>query len=561
MPPLNKEKWKSMQLIIYSALVITISATPWVNSDALIIPKIIILSCIAAYLFPDLIRNHKLLVKNKILRLQIVLSSLFILQMVMVMVISDAPFEQEFYGKTGRGLGFLTYFSLFIIMVFVSIKIRIIELSKIAFGLLISCCLSSLYSVAQFYGFDFFDWRTQTNGIIGTIGNPNFQSSFVAIAFVPSIVFIWSKQYRIFFASIVSAILLFTLYITESTQGYIALVSSVVVFLLIHFWYRQQNMIFKILTVSSFFMAIVAVLGMLNRGPLSYYLYKVSVRSRGEMWQTASAMIRDNPVFGVGLDSFGDYSLRYRSAKTASGIDEYIDNCHNFILQFAATGGIGLAILYIGIISLALYSFIKLQRKIGKFDKSLAAIFAGWVSFQLQSVISPAAIPTLIWNFIFCGALIGLSKEINLGANTPISTKSNKSGLHGKPVPKIGIKPLNILGLLMTLIFTYPLFYADKISREANLKKDAILAVKAAKTFPESIVRYNRLGVDLYESRLYDLSLEIGRSAVKFNPNAYQTWVLILVNPSASISERTIAKENLIRIDPFNRIIADYVIQ
>ena len=55
-----------MQLIIYSALVITISATPWVNSDALIIPKIIILSCIAAYLFPDLIRNHKLLVKNKI---------------------------------------------------------------------------------------------------------------------------------------------------------------------------------------------------------------------------------------------------------------------------------------------------------------------------------------------------------------------------------------------------------------------------------------------------------------------------------------------------------------
>jgi O-antigen ligase len=550
-----------MQLIIYSALVITISTTPWVNSDALIIPKIIILSCIAAYIFPDLIRNHKLLVKNKILRLQIVLSSLFILQMIMVMVISDAPFEQEFYGKTGRGLGFLTYFSLFIIMVFVSIKIRIIELSKIAFGLMVSCCLSSLYSMAQFYGFDFFDWRTQTNGIIGTIGNPNFQSSFVAIAFLPSIVFIWSKQYRIFLTTIVFGILLFTLYITQSTQGYIALASSMIVFLLIHLWYSQQKILFKVLTVSSFFMAIVAISGMLNRGPLSYYLYKVSVQSRGEMWQTASAIIRDNPMFGVGLDSLGDYSLKYRSAKTASGIDEYIDNGHNFILQFAATGGIGLAVLYIGITSLALYSFIKLQRKIGKFDKFLAAIFAGWVSFQLQSLISPAAIPTLIWNFIFCGALIGLSAEINLDANAPINTKSNKSGLHGKPVSKIGTKSLNILGLVLTLILTYPLFYADKISREANLKKDAILAVKAAKTFPESIVRYNRLGVDLYESRLYDLSLEIGRSAVKFNPNAYQTWILILVNPSASILERTIAKENLIRIDPFNRIIANYVIQ
>lgn len=550
-----------MQVVIYSALLITISATPWVNSDALIIPKVIILSCLAAYLIPELIKDKKSLVKNKILRLQNILSLLFVFQMILVIAISDAPFEQEVYGKTGRGLGFLTYFSLLIVMIYTSLRIKISDLSKIAFGIMISCILSSLYSVAQFYGFDFFDWRTQTNGIIGTIGNPNFQSSFVAIAFVPSIIYVWSKQYRVFLVTFVSGILIFTLYITESTQGYIALASSVIVFLLIHLWYRQQKMLFKVLSVSSFFMAIVAILGMLNMGPLSYYLYKVSVRSRGEMWQTANAIIKDNPIFGVGIDSLGDYSLRYRSAKTASGIDEYIDNCHNFILQFAATGGIGLAILYVGITTLALYSFIKLQRKIGRFDKLLAAIFAGWVSFQLQSVISPAAIPTLIWNFIFCGALIGLSKEINLETSTPINIRSNKNGLNGKTTSKIDIKYLNLFVLLLALILTYPLFYADKISREANVKRDASLAVKAAKTFPESIVRYNRLGADLYESGLFGLSLEIGRSAVIFNPNAYQTWILILVNPSASIEERTVAKENLIRIDPFNKIIADYVIQ
>jgi len=550
-----------MQLVIYGALFITISATPWVNSDALIIPKVIILSCLAAYLIPDLLRNHKLLVISKILNLQILFSLLFILQMIAVMVISDAPFEQEFYGKTGRGLGFLTYFSLFIIMIFVSLKIRIIELSKIAFGLMISCCLSSLYSVAQFYGFDFFNWRTQTNGIIGTIGNPNFQSSFVAIAFVPSIVYIWSKQYRIFLTTIVSGILLFTLYITQSTQGYIALASSVTVFLLIYLWYKQQKILFRLLTVSSIFMGTIAIAGMLNKGPLSYYLYKVSVRSRGEMWQTAIAVIRDNPIFGVGIDSLGDYSLRYRSAKTVGGIDEYIDNSHNFILQFAATGGIGLAILYIGITVLALYSFIKLQRKIGRFDKFLAAVFAGWVSFQLQSVISPAAIPTLIWNFIFCGALIGLSKEISFDVDSSINTKSNKSSSIRDTEPKINVKFLNIFGLILVLVITYPLFYADKISREANVKRDANLAVRAAKTFPESIVRYNRLGADLYESGLFELSLEIGRSAVIFNPNAYQTWILILVNPSASKEERSTAKDNLMRIDPYNKLISDYVIQ
>jgi len=550
-----------MQVVIFGALLTTISATPWINTDALIIPKIIILSCLAAYIFSDLIKNRKSLVNNLVLKLQIIFSFLFSIQMILVMMFSKAPFEQEFYGKTGRGLGFITYFSLLIIMIFVSQKIQITELSKIAFGLLLSCCLSSLYSVSQFYGFDFFNWRTQTNGIIGTIGNPNFQSSFVAIAFIPSIIYVWSTPYRLILTTVVSGVLLFTLYITESTQGYIALVSSVIVFLLIYLWHKPQKLLFKLVTFTSILMGTIAIAGMLNKGPLSYYLYKVSVRSRGEMWQTAYAIIRDNPLFGVGLDSLGDYSLRYRSAKTVSGIDEYIDNCHNFILQFAATGGLVLAILYIGITALSLYCFIKLQRKIGRFDKFLAAIFAGWVSFQLQSIISPAAIPTLIWNFIFCGALIGLSKETTLDLDSSIDPRSSKSSSVRSTKPKVNVKFLNIFGLILALAITYPLFYADKITREANVKKDANLAVKAAKTFPESIVRYNRLGADLFESGLYELSLEIGRSAVIFNPNAYQTWILILVNPSASKEERSAAKDNLMIIDPYNELISDYVIQ
>jgi hypothetical protein len=116
------------------------------------------------------------------------------------------------------------------------------------------------------------------------------------------------------------------------------------------------------------------------------------------------------------------------------------------------------------------------------------------------------------------------------------------------------------LGIL-SLILTYPLFKADKMARDANTQRDALLAVKAAKLYPESVVRYNLLGTDLYQSKLFDLSLEIGRSAVKFNPNSYQTWILILVNSNASIDERITAKNNLLRIDPFNRIIQEYPLE
>lgn len=118
----------------------------------------------------------------------------------------------------------------------------------------------------------------------------------------------------------------------------------------------------------SFVSTVIAILGMLNKGPLSYYLYKISIQSRGEMWQTTVNLIKDNPWTGVGIDSLGDYSLRYRDAKIANGIAEYIDNAHNFFLQFAATGGIPLSILYVGILAITFISIVRVQKSIGKFN-------------------------------------------------------------------------------------------------------------------------------------------------------------------------------------------------
>jgi 4-amino-4-deoxy-L-arabinose transferase-like glycosyltransferase len=326
-------------------------------------------------------------------------------------------------------------------------------------------------------------------------------------------------------------------------------------------WYRNKKIHFNLVLGFVLIAGIFGVLGMLNRGPLSYYLYKLSVRSRGEMWQTATEMIKDNAWLGVGIDSLGDFSLMYRNEKTANGIAEYIDNCHNFFLQFAATGGLPLALIYVGIVGLTLIGFIKVQNRIGKFDANLAALFAAWISFQLQSIISPAAIPTLVWNFIICGAVIGMNSKLNSEIRTEVqnlteSHKKRKSQPKKSTISMVGFT----LGIL-SLILTYPLFKADKMARDANTQRDALLAVKAAKLYPESVVRYNLLGTDLYQSKLFDLSLEIGRSAVKFNPNSYQTWILILVNSNASIDERITAKNNLLRIDPFNRIIQEYPLE
>lgn len=544
-----------MKILTYGSIIVTLVATPWVSSDALIIPKIIMLACLGSFFLPQLISNSKVFFLDVKLKLLLIFSTLFLIQMIITVLISKAPFEQELFGRTGRGLGFITYFSLVVLLLFTAVKIDFSDISKISQGLLISCLFSSIYSIFQFFGLDFFDWNTRTNGVIGTIGNPNFQSSFVSIAFIPSLVYLWERKQRWILIVVVTFVLIFTLYICESTQGYIALLASIITYILIYIWYHKSRLIFNLISLSTVAIGITTIAGMLNHGPLSYYLYKVSVRSRGEMWQTAAAVIRDNPWFGIGLDSLGDYSLMYRNKKTAAGINEYMDNSHNFFLQFASTGGVLLAVYYLGIIVLSLYCFFSIQKHEEKYNKKIAALFAAWVSFQLQSFISPAAIPTLLWNFIFCGALIGLSVSLKLNRNSPKDVKASGLKINNKSSTNL----LSLTSVALALALTYPLFNADKLARRANINRDALLAVKAAQMYPESVVRYNLLGADLYLAGLNDFALEIAKSAVKFNPNSYQTWVLILVNPNATDAERLKARDELVKIDPLNEAIKTYI--
>ena len=71
-------------------------------------------------------------------------------------------------------------------------------------------------------------------------------------------------------------------------------------------------------------------------------------------------------------------------------------------------------------------------------------------------------------------------------------------------------------------------------------------------SYPQSSIRYARIGQELIKSNLPIPALELARAAVKFNPNAISAWALLIVNNSATLEERKKAKNEILRLDPFN---------
>ena len=527
-------------LVVLISVTTTLSLTSWMNVDALVIPKVIIVFCSAMFLFPLVLFNVRFFFTHLRLRILFFLFFCMLIQMIIVMFISSAPIEQQIFGKTGRGLGFLTEISILIITL---ITIRYVELKNLHYlvnGLVFSVCISSVYSIFQSFGLDLFAWYSRTNGIIGTLGNPNFQSAIAAISIVPASTYIWQKGFKPKFLSFITCLtLIYTIYICQSSQGYIVATLTILVSLLLYLWYRSR-VFFYITSISAVIAGFISLAGMLNMGPLKGFLYKQSVSSRGEFFRTAVYGANDNPFFGVGLDSFGDFSQFYKSAKDYAGINEFTDSAHNYFLQYAVTGGYPLAVFYLSLTLLTLASFIFLQKKLGKFDIKVAAIFSTWVGFQAQSLISPGTIPLILWGSIIGGSIIGLSV---LSSQDKYIQSQNQISL---------FKPFGYLLLFLGLLISYPYFNVDRLQLKSLNTQDATLALKSAQAYPESVLRYSRIGVKLLESGLPNQALEVGRAAVKFNPNAVSAWALILANSTAPIEERKKAQQEILRLDPFN---------
>lgn len=529
---------------------ISIVTSPWTTYDPINPPKLVLLGICGFSCLAYLILNRR---KIKLDRFLLILSSIFVFQALISMFFSDGSVTEGFFGHYGRYFGFFTWTMLFVLMIYMSIAEKFEFFIKV---FLFVGSISLLYSILQYFGKDPAPWQNDFNPILGFLGNPNFQSSFLGLFFI-SLCGVLIQKYRNKTSSIillcVLAILAFLIVISGSIQGVFVAIVGILSLILYFFFAKKYNKIFWSLVFIGSISSILFGAAIVGVGPLVSLLYKGSLVFRGDYWLAAFSMSKANWFTGVGPDQFGTWYRFYRHEESVTRINADVasNSAHNGYLDFAANLGILTLIVYLLLLMYALVviaRFIKSQPKIDWTHASLVAVFLG---FQAQFLISPNQLGLVIWGWIFLGAIFGYRvAEVIDGSS--VLKKRQRIVRSFKDKPQISpVTPL-LIGAIAGLVVTGPIFYANMQFRSALLKADAVKIISAVNIWPRNEELFNYTANILFVNNLQKIGYDVTNSGLKEFPNSYYLWRQKAAYRYLTDSERREVVEQLHRLDPFN---------
>ena len=464
---------------------------------------------------------------------------------------------QQLFGIYGRNTGLITYCGLaaaLLAAVFAS-NHRFLKRCWKAF--FIAGGFSIGYGVMQVLQIDPLPWAYIYSRISGFLGNPDFQSSFVGLMSAAAVAQVLNNKYSLAKKSgliVFSFTGLLVAYKSGSQQGPLVFMIGVAVVAFIFIRTKHSKYFFAsyvgFLTVG--FIAV--VLGSLNKGPLAELLYRGSVAARGDYWRAALKMTREHPVFGVGMDGYGDWYRRSRDsvAIARSGATTLADAAHNVFLDISASGGIPFILIYLAITGLVIVSLWKVVARAKTFDPYFASVAAVWIGYQAQSVVSINQIGLAVWGWILSGTIIGYeihTREV-VEDEKPAKVKKEKSIGDSKVSSntKVSIAISLVVGLLLG---TSPLIASARF--KATTESDTVEEVIAgAYIFPLSRDRMTLVGIVLRDNKVEVEALPILLRASQEFPDSFETWEALASLTNATPAQVADANAQMKRLDPLN---------
>jgi hypothetical protein len=294
------------------------------------------------------------------------------------------------------------------------------------------------------------------------------------------------------------------------------------------------------------------LIGSLNKGPLASLLYKDSVTYRGDYWRAGWKMTVENPIFGVGLDSYGDWYRRSRTieATLRRGPDITTNAAHNVFLDISAYGGFPLLLVYLALMILVVISAVKVLKRSQGFNAGFVGLVAGWVAFQAQSIISINQIGLALWGWVLSGLIIGY--EINTrGGDDVVEKKTGKSAT--KPVQTSAATPVAIfVGLIVGVLVGMPPYLASAKYKSALETSNPQVIQEAAYIWPTDSSRMIQVAMTLNDNKLEDQGLQVALDAVERFPDNYGVWGTLSLMKKATDAQKAEALAQMKRLDPLN---------
>jgi hypothetical protein len=475
---------------------------------------------------------------------------------------SSSPISQNIYGSFGRNTAFITYIVLLAISVSALTLREVSSFKRIIFGLQIAGLINVIYCAWVLLFGDFLSWNNPYGNILGLFGNPNFISAFLGIFITTILAGVVapkvSWKYRI--GGILVALVAFYEVVDSSAiQGIVVTAGgmAIVGFFAVRA-YLKSVIVTSAYVVTVLGVGVLAVLGALQKGPLTF-IYKTSVSLRGAYWDAGITMGMNNPLTGVGMDSYGDWYRRARSENAATvmpGPKTITNAAHNVVIDFFAYGGFPLLIAYLGMLLLAGIAAFKVIRRMQGYDAVFVAMFGAWTCYQVQSIISINQVGLALWGWILTGALIAYEKATREKiAETSTATKKVSASIKKQSASVFSPQLVAGLGVVVGLLIAVPPLSADSKWRSALNSKDAnqvIAALEPGYLNPSNSQRYAQAVQLFASSNLMDQAREIALKATEYNPDYFDSWKILYFLSNTTEEEKAIALENMKRLDPRN---------
>jgi hypothetical protein len=238
------------------------------------------------------------------------------------------------------------------------------------------------------------------------------------------------------------------------------------------------------------------------------------------------------------------------------GPDVVSNAAHNVLLDLSSNGGIPLLLIYLFMLGLVLVSSYKVFRRTHVFNPLFTGLFAVWVAYQAQSIISLNQLGLAVWGWIISGLLIGYETNTRSDKSVLENPTPNKKGKSVSTVAqqKVGAGLLvgMFVGGLVGLGVGLPPVLASSQYLSALNSQNPQQVQKAAYIRPLDANYMYRIADILANNKLIAEATAVSNDSIKHFSDDYPIWAIRTRLEGLPQAEIDKAKAQMKRLDPHN---------